>query len=272
MREWQELQRQLGEIVAELQLKPNQLPADYNDLHQAILTGFLGNIGTLDERREYEGARGTRFVVAPGTPLAAKPPRWIVAASLMETTRLYARMVAAVEPPWIEAAAEHLIKRSYTEPHWLEERGYVAAFESTSLYGLTLSSRRRVNYGSVAPAEAQQIFVREALVEGHTRLRAPFLDHNRHLRREVEQLEAKLRRRDVLVDEQAMTDFYLQRLPPHVHSAAALEKWLRGPQPAESLRMSRRDLMRREVPEDHGDESPGPAALRGQRAAAGVRL
>lgn len=249
MREWQELQRQLGEIVAELQLKPNQLPADYNDLHQAILTGFLGNIGTLDERREYEGARGTRFVVAPGTPLAAKPPRWIVAASLTETTRLYARMVAAVEPPWIEAAAEHLIKRSYTEPHWLEERGYVAAFESTSLYGLALSSRRRVNYGSVAPVEAQQIFVREALVEGHTRLRAPFLDHNRHLRREVEQLEAKLRRRDVLVDEQAMTDFYLQRLPPHIHSAAALEKWLRGPHPTESLRMSRRDLMRREVPE-----------------------
>lgn len=249
LREWQELQRQLGEIVAELQLKPNQLPADYNDLHQAILTGFLGNIGTLDERREYEGARGTRFVVAPGTPLAAKPPRWIVAASLMETTRLYARMVAAVEPPWIEAAAEHLIKRTYTEPHWLEERGYVAAFESTSLYGLTLSSRRRVNYGSVAPAEAQQIFVREALVEGHTRLRAPFLDHNRHLRREVEQLEAKLRRRDVLVDEQAITDFYLQRLPAHIHSSAALEKWLRGPHPTESLRMSRRDLMRRDVPE-----------------------
>ena len=220
MREWQELQRQLGDIVAELQLRPNQLPADYNDLHQAILTGFLGNIGALDERREYEGARGTRFVIAPGTPLAAKPPKWVVAASLMETTRLYARMVAAVEPQWIEAAAEHLIKRSYSEPHWVEERGFVAAFESTSLYGLTLSSRRRVNYGSVAPREAQQIFVREALVEGHTRLRAPFLEHNRRLRREVEQLEAKLRRRDVLVDEQAMTDFYLQRLPP----AGALDR------------------------------------------------
>ncbi|MGH6609808.1 MAG: DUF3418 domain-containing protein, partial [Burkholderiaceae bacterium] len=182
MREWQELHRQLGETAVELELRPNQNAAAYGDLHQAILTGFLGNIGALDEKREYEGARGTRFVIAPGTPLASKPPQWVVAASLMETTRLYARMLAAVEPPWIESAGAHLIKRSYSEPHWVEERGYVAAFESTSLYGLTLSARRRVNYGSVAPREAREIFVREALVEGHSRFRAAFLDHNRRLR------------------------------------------------------------------------------------------
>jgi ATP-dependent helicase HrpA len=263
MREWQELQRQLADIAAELDLKPNQVPAEYNDLHQAVLTGFLGNIGALDERREYEGARGSRFVIAPGTPLASKPPKWVVAASLTETTRLYARMVAAVEPPWIEAAAEHLIKRSYSEPHWVEERGFVAAFESTSLYGLTLSSRRRVNYGSVAPAEAQQIFVREALVEGRMRLRASFLDHNRRLRREVEQLEAKLRRRDVLVDELTITDFYLQRLPPSVHSTATLEKWLRGPHPAGALQMSRSDLMRRDVPEVTATSHPDKIRLAG---------
>lgn len=262
MREWQELQRQLGDIAGELELRPNQLPAEYNDLHQAILTGFLGNIGVLDERREYEGARGSRFVIAPGTPLAAKPPRWVVAANLMETTRLYARMVAAVEPPWIEAAAEHLIKRSYSEPHWVEERGFVAAFESTSLYGLTLSSRRRVNYGSVAPREAQQIFVREALVEGHARLRTSFVEQNRRLRSEVEQLEAKLRRRDVLVDEQAMTDFYLQRLPEQVHSVATLEKWLRG-HPADALLMSRADLMRRDVPEVAASTHPDSLGLAG---------
>ncbi|HKQ14013.1 MAG TPA: ATP-dependent RNA helicase HrpA [Steroidobacteraceae bacterium] len=262
MREWQELQRQLADIVAELQLKPNQLPADYNDLHQAILTGFLGNIGALDERREYEGARGTRFVIAPGTPLASKPPKWVVAASLTETTRLYGRMVAAVEPPWIEAAAEHLLKRSYNEPHWVEERGFVAAFESTSLYGLALSSRRRVNYGSVAPAEAQQIFVREALVDGHTRLRAKFLEHNRHLRREVEQLEAKLRRKDVLVDEQTLTDFYRQRLPAEVNSIAALEKWLRA-HPTGALQMTRRDLMRRDVPEVTAASHPDKLRLAG---------
>jgi ATP-dependent helicase HrpA len=263
MREWQELQRQLTEMTGELKLRPNQLPAAYNDLHQAILTGFLGNIGTLDERREYEGARGSRFVVAPGTPLAAKPARWIVAANLMETTRLYARMVAAVEPQWIEAAGEHLIKRSYSEPHWVEERGFVAAFESTALYGLTLSARRRVNYGSVAPSEAQQIFVREALVAGHTRLRTPFLEHNRRLWHEVERLEAKLRRRDVLVDEQAITDFYLQRLPPQVHSTAALEKFRRTPRPPHALNMSQSDLMRRAVPEVTAASHPDTATLAG---------
>ena len=268
MREWQELQRQLAETARELELRPNQQPAEYDDLHQAILTGFLGNIGALDERREYEGARGSRFVVAPGTPLAAKPPKWIVAANLMETTRLYARMVAAVEPQWIEAAGEHLIKRSYSEPHWVEERGFVAVFESTSLYGLTLSSRRRVNYGNVAPREAQQIFVREALVEGHARLRShvrnqSWLEHNRRLRREIEQLEAKLRRRDVLVDEQALTDFYLQRLPPQVNAVAALEKWLRAPQAAQALRMTRGDVMRRDVPEITAESHPDSLHLGG---------
>jgi ATP-dependent helicase HrpA len=263
MREWQELQRQLADIAGELELRPNELPAEYPDLHQAILTGFLGNIGVLDERREYEGARGSRFVIAPGTPLAAKPPKWVVAANLMETTRLYARMVAAVEPAWIEAAADHLIKRSYSEPHWVSERGFVAAFESTSLYGLTLTARRRVNYGSVAPREAQQIFVREALVEGHARLRAPFVEQNRRLRREVEQLEAKLRRRDVVVDEQTLTDFYLQRLPEQVHSTAALEKWLRSPQAAGSLLMSRADVMRREVPEVTATSHPDRLRLAG---------
>ncbi len=261
MREWQELHRQLGEITADLKLGRNQTPAEYGDLHQAILTGFLGNIGALDERREYEGARGSRFVIAPGTPLAAKPPKWVVAANLMETTRLYARMVAAVEPPWIEAAGAHLLKRSYSEPHWVEERGFVAASESTSLYGLTLAAGRRVNYGSVAPREAQEIFVREALVEGRTRLRAPFLDHNRQLRREIERLEAKLRRRDVLVDEQAMCDFYMSRLPPDVHSIAALDKWLRHAPRA--LYMSRSDLLRRDTPEITSASHPDTLHVRG---------
>jgi ATP-dependent helicase HrpA len=255
MREWQELYRQLGEIAKDLRLKKNAIPAEYADLHQAILTGFLGNIGALDERREYEGARGTRFVIAPGTPLASKPPKWVVAASLMETTRLFARMVAAVEPHWIEAAGEHLLKREYAEPHWIEPRGFVAAFESTSLYGLTLSSRRRVNYGNVAPREAREIFVREALVEGHTRFRADFLQHNRRLRREVEVLEAKIRRRDVLVDEQTMVDFYLARLPEHVHSIAALERRLKEGE-RRPLFTTLADWMRRDVPEVTAESHP----------------
>lgn len=249
MREWQELYRQLGDIVEELKLSANQAAAEYGDLHQAILTGFLGGIGVLDERREYEGARGTRFVIAPGTPLSSKPPKWIVAASLMETTRLYARMVAAVEPQWIEAAGQHLVKRNYSEPHWVEERGFVAAFESTSLYGLTLAARRRVNYGNVAPREAQEIFVREALIEGRSRLRAPFLVENRALKAQVERMEAKIRRRDILIDEQAQSDFYLSRLPPEINSIAAMERWLRDPagRHGAELKMTLSDLTRRSV-------------------------
>jgi len=262
LREWKELQRQLSDVAADLELKVNTAPAEYADLHQAILTGFLGGIGSLDERREYEGARGTRFVIAPGTPLASRPPKWVVAASLMETTRLYARMVAAVEPQWIEAAGAHLIKRSYSEPHWVRERGFVAAFESTALYGLTLTARRRVNFGSVEPEQARQIFVREALVEGQTDFRAKFLDANRALRREVEALEAKIRRRDILVDEQTMVDFYVQRLPPDVNSIATLQRWLKTPQARQgaALTMTLADLMRRDAPD--ADAANFPDVLR----------
>ncbi|HYM36162.1 MAG TPA: ATP-dependent RNA helicase HrpA, partial [Steroidobacteraceae bacterium] len=227
MREWQELHRQLEEAIDEIGLRPNQVAAEYADLHQAILTGFLGSIGQLDEKRDYLGARGTRFTIAPGTPLATKPPKWIVAGSIVETTRVFARMVASVEPQWIESAGAHLLKRSYTEPHWVEQRGFVAAFESLSLYGLLLAAQRRVNYGSVAPKEAREIFVREALVEGRSQLRAEFLRHNAKLRAQVESMEAKIRRRDILVDEHAQCTFYLERIPEHVNSVAAMEKWLK---------------------------------------------
>lgn len=282
LREWQELHRQLSDTVEELKLRLNAQPADYADLHQAILTGFLGGIGALDEKREYQGARGSRFVIAPGTPLASKPPKWVVAASLMETTRLYARMLAAVEPLWIEAAAAHLIKRSYSEPHWVEERGFVAALESTALYGLTLAANRRVNYGNVAPREAREIFVREALVEGRSKVRAAFVGQNRELRHHVEQMEAKIRRRDILVDEQTICDFYLARLPEHIHSTAALERWLKDsthpivrrthgahPAPASSqlpvasLAMSLSDLMRRDVPEITAQSHPDTFEIAG---------
>jgi ATP-dependent helicase HrpA len=268
MREWQELRRQLDDLTEELKLPVNQVPAEYGDLHQAILTGFLGGIGMLDEKREYEGARGTRFVIAPGTPLASKPPKWVVAANLTETTRLYARMVAAVEPDWIEAAGAHLIKRSYSEPHWVEERGFVAAFESASLYGLTLATKRRVHYGNVAPREAREIFVREALIEGRSRFRAQFLEHNRELRRQVEFMEAKIRRRDILVDEQVLCDFYLTRLPEHIHSTAALERWLKDPAARRGdgqagLTMTLEDVMRRAVPEITADSHPGTMHIAG---------
>mgnify|MGYP001176823434 FL=1 len=251
MREWQELHAELEDAVAELGLRPNVEPATYADLHQAILTGFLSSIGRLTERREYEGARGTRFVIAPGTPLAARPPRWVVAASLVETTRLYARMVAAVAPGWIETAGAHLLKRTYDDAHWLESRGYVAAYEAVSLYGLQLAARRRVNFGNIAPDVAREIFVREALVGGRAQIRGEFFTANRKLRAEIEYLEAKIRRRDILVDERTQMDFYLARIPRHISSVPAFERWREEAERREPrlLFMTREDLVRRDAPE-----------------------
>lgn len=243
MREWQEVHGQLREAIDELGLKANQMDPSFSDFHQAILCGFLGGIGTLDVNREYLGARSTRFVIAPGTPLASKPPQWVVAASLVETNRMYARMVAAIEPEWIESVAAHLLKRIYSEPTWEARRGFVSALQNTSLYGLVLSVGRRINYASVAPLEARQLFVRHALVEGNIDLRSDFLDHNRAIIKKVEALEAKIRRRDLLITEQGQVDFYLCHLPEHIHSTTALKGWMREQRLAlQSLRMTLEDI------------------------------
>jgi ATP-dependent RNA helicase HrpA len=312
MREWQELHSQLSQGMRELELRPNQVEASYTDLHQAILTGFLGSIGNLDEKREYDGPRGMRFVIAPGTPLASKPPKWVVAGSLLETTRLYARMVAAVDAGWIESAGAHLVKRTYSEPHWVEGRGFVAAFESISLYGLTLASRRRVNYGAIAPIDAREIFIREALIGGDGRgrlaeaptfggagarneadaarnagrgnavrgagggrhragangaIRGDFLHANRKLREEVAALEAKIRRRDIVVDEQAQMEFYAKRIPERVSSVSAFEHWRAGAERENPrvLYMSRADLMQRDAPDAAADRFPDDFLVGGNR-------
>jgi ATP-dependent helicase HrpA len=267
MREWQELHAQLTGSVKELDLRRNDKPARYSDLHQAILTGFLSAIGHLDERREYVGARGTRFVIAPGTPLASRRPRWVVAGSLVETSRLFARMVASVQPQWIEGAGSHLLKRNYSDPHWVEAHGFVAAYESVSLYGLTLAARRRVSYGSVAPVEAREIFAREALAEGKLGARAGFLEANRRLRADIERMEAKIRRRDILIDEQTQTNFYLARLPERMSTLAAFERWRTEAERADPqlLFMSPADLMRREASEAGSSQFPDELVLHSNR-------
>lgn len=250
----------LRETLAEIGLRPKagSKPPGYAQLHQAILTGFVGSVGRMREKREYDGTRGMRFVIAPGTKLAAHPPKWVVAASLVETTRVYARMVASVQPGWIEAAAAHLVKRTYSEAHWLESRGYVAAYESVSLHGLLLTARRRVNYSAIAPREAHEIFLREALVEGRARFGGGFLEANRRLREEIELLEAKIRRRDILVDAEALVDFYRARVPEHVSTVAGFERWRVEAERANPglLYMSRSDLMRRDVPEVNEETFP----------------
>lgn len=258
LREWQDLHAQLTRAIVELDLRPNEVPATFAELHQAILSGFLGSIGQLDERREYLGPRGNRFVIAPGTPLASRPPKWIVAGSLMETARLYARMVAAIDPAWIEAAAQHLVKRAYSEPHWVRERGAVLAYETVTLYGLTLASQRRVNYGSVVPREAQQIFIREALVVGNSDVRGEFLDANRTTMARAALVEDKLRRRDVLLDESAFVEFYAARIPERIHSVATFESWRSKAERAQPkvLYMTDADVRRADAPQADLTEYP----------------
>jgi ATP-dependent helicase HrpA len=265
LREWQDLHGQLGAAAQDLNLKRNETAADHADLHRAILSGLLGSIGLQDERREFLGARGTRFVIAPGTPLATKPPKWVVAANLLETTRLYARMVAAVQPGWIESVAGHLLRREYSDPHWVSSRGQVSALESVTLYGLPLASGRRISYGAVAPAAAHEIFVQEALVAGRSSIDAPFVAANRTLKAYVEGLEARIRRHDILVDEPTLAQFYAARIPLAVNSVAGFERWWRDVSPAtpEALHMSLSDLCRRDAPEAGGENFPQTLSVAG---------
>ncbi len=202
-------------------------PGTPEEVHRALLAGLLSNIGCKDENREYLGARNSRFAIHPGSALFKEGPKWIVAAERVETTRVYGRMVARVQPGWIEAAGAHLLQRSYSEPHWQAEAGQVAAFERVTLYGVTLVPRRRVNYGPINPAEAREVFIRFALAGGDFETRAPFWRHNRELIEYVQHLEAKSRRRDILVDEEAIVAFYDQRVPPGIYSTALFERWLR---------------------------------------------
>jgi len=272
MREWQDLHGQLTRSVRDLDLRPSRAPASYAQLHQAILTGFLGSVGALNPKREYDGPRGMRFVIAPGTPLAARPPKWLVAGSLLETTRLYARMVASVNPAWIERAGAHLLRRTYSEAHWVAGRGFVAAFESVALCGLPLVSRRRVNYGPIAPQEARDLFIREVLLDperGPARqvVGGEFLEANRRLRAQIERLEAKIRRRDILAAEEAQLAFYSARIPATVSSVAGFEQWRAGAERRDPrlLYMSRADLMRREAAEVEQGQFPDELEIGGNR-------
>lgn len=261
MREWQDLHAQLAEIAASQRLLPNSDPAPSNLLHQAILAGFLGGIGVLDEARTYLGARDVRFTIAPGTPLARRTPRWIVAASLVETQRLYARMVAQVQPSWIESAGAHLVRRSYGEAHWEAARGMVMARETVSLYGRVLSSGRQVNFAPIDPALARRMFVEEALVRGNSTLRAAFLERNASLHSELESIEARLRRRDLLAPEDALTGFYLERIPADIASTRAFERWWRGEEPDHPGRLDvPRDVLL-SMPLPRFDPSDFPAML-----------
>jgi len=225
IREWQDLVYQLSTVVKELDYPVNQSEADYDAIHQAITAGLLSHLGFKDKEREFLGARNARFVVFPGSSQAKKPPKWVVAAELVETSRLFARGVAKIQPAWLEQQAEHLIKKSYSEPHWSTKQQAVMAYESVRLYGVTLVNKRLVNYGKIDLVVAREVFIRSALVEGQWQAKHQFLKINQQLLDDAEALEQKQRRRDVRVDDQVLFDFYAERLPQDIVSASHFNRW-----------------------------------------------
>ncbi len=248
VQEWHDIHSQLREQLLEMGLKEGAAPGTPEEIHRALLTGLLCNIGFKDER-DYQGARNSHFVIHPSSGLFKESPKWIVAAERIETSRHYGRIVARVQPAWIEEAGRHLIQRTYSEPHWQSESGQVAAYERVTLFGVTLVPKRRVNYGPINTAESREIFLRFGLVEGDFDTRAPFWRHNRELIEYVQHLEAKSRRRDILVDEEAIYAFYAERIPEGIYSKAQFEQWLRSAtaKDPKCLHMRMSDLMRHEA-------------------------
>ncbi len=253
VREWRDIHSQLHTVVAEHKWRLNTLPASYEQLHLSMLSGLLGNVGCKVEAEstqgEYLGARGIKFYPHPGAHLVKKPGRWIVAAELVETTRLFGRGIAAIEPQWLEQVGGHLLKKQLLDPHWEKKAAEVVALERATLYGIVVYSGRRVNYGRVDLAGAREIFIRQALLDGQWETRLPFLEANHKLIAKVEDLEHKARRQDVLVDEELIFAFYDQQLPADVCSGYSFENWYREAikKNQKLLLLTREELMRHEA-------------------------
>ncbi len=258
LREWHDIHQQLHVQLAELGLKFNQQEASYDSIHRALLSGLLSHIATKTDKFEYTGGRNLKLHIFPGSALHKKGPKWIMAAELVETGKLYARIVAKIEPEWIEPIAGDLVRRQYTDPHWEKKPAQVVAFESVSLNGLPIVSRRRVHYGPIDPSLSNEIFIRSALVEGDWHCRAKFFQHNRHLIEEIELLEQKSRRRDVLVDDDALFDFYRSRIPDNIINGAGFEKWRKQAEKKDPdlLMLSKEVLMQHQAEQVTADQFP----------------
>ncbi|ULR91004.1 ATP-dependent RNA helicase HrpA [Comamonas sp. B21-038] len=250
VREWRDIHSQLLTVVKEQRWPMNEEAAGYEAVHLSMLSGLLGNIGFKTEEGDgYLGARGIRFHPHPGAHLSKKPGRWIVAAELVETSRLYGRGIAAIEPQWLEQVGAHLLRKQLLDPHWEKKQGEVAAYERATLYGLVVYSQRRISYGKIDPQGARDIFIRQALVEGDWETRLPFLQANQKLIAKVEELEHKSRRQDVLVDDALIYAFYDQQIPQDICTGRALERWVKdeSARNPDLLRLSREELMRHEA-------------------------
>lgn len=241
IREWQDIYSQLRTVAKQMGIHLNEDDAADQSIHVSLLAGLLSHIGMKDVkeskdsgpggarkdggRNEYLGARNAKFAIFPGSALFKKPPRFVMSAELVETSRLWARVNARIEPEWIEPLAEHLLKRTYSEPHWEKDQAAVMAYEKVTLYGVPIVAQRKVNYGRIDPETSRELFIRNALVEGDWRTHHKFFADNRKLLTEVEELEHRARRRDILVDDETLFDFYDQRVPEHVVSGAHFDSW-----------------------------------------------
>lgn len=301
MREWADIRRQFAEMLQEVETRerrparrrdqglssqvsvqagaggrgngdPSAFP--YEAVHRALLTGLLSQVATLHEERTYLGARGVKMQIFPGSGLARRKPKWLVAAELVETRRLFARTVAEIRPAWVEELAGHLVSRSYGEPRWHKRSGRVVAEEQVTLFGLILVSGRKVDYARIAPQEARRLFIRDGLVAGEVRTRGAFLAHNQALVEEIERLEAKARRRDVLVDEEQLVAFYDARLPTDISDAAAFERWRRRVERKDPYRLyiTREALVRRDTAEISAEQYPDRIVVAGVEIALAYQL
>ncbi|MFF3990294.1 ATP-dependent RNA helicase HrpA [Streptomyces sp. NPDC001797] len=229
IREWQDIYTQLRTVAKQMGIHLNEEDAPDDRVHVSLLAGLLSHIGMKDvkdgAKNEYLGARSAKFALFPGSALFKKTPRFVMSAELVETSRLWARVNAKIEPEWVEPLAEHLLKRTYSEPHWEKDQAAVMAFEKVTLYGVPIVADRKVNYGRIDPETSRELFIRNALVEGDWRTHHKFFADNRRLLNEVEELEHRARRRDIVVDDDTLFDFYDQRVPEHVVSGAHFDSW-----------------------------------------------
>ncbi|MCH0542130.1 ATP-dependent RNA helicase HrpA [Streptomyces sp. MUM 203J] len=229
IREWQDIYSQLRTVAKQMGIHLSDQDAGDQQIHVSLLAGLLSHVGMKDvkegAKNEYLGARGAKFAVFPGSALFKKPPRFVMSAELVETSRLWARVNAKIEPEWIEPLAGHLLKRTYSEPHWEKDQAAVVAYEKVTLYGVPIVAQRKVNYGRIDPEISRELFIRNALVEGDWRTHHKFFADNRKLLTEVEELEHRARRRDILVDDETLFDFYDRRVPDHVVSGAHFDSW-----------------------------------------------
>ncbi|MFC1589713.1 ATP-dependent RNA helicase HrpA [Pseudomonadota bacterium] len=268
IREWVDTHKQIRRMLNELDIKFNKHPANYDTIHRALLTGLLGNLGLKDDNKEYLGARNKRFHIFPGSGLFKNPPKWIMSAEIVETSRVYARTNAKIEPEWIEQKAAHLLKRSYSNPHWEKKPAQVVASEQTSFYGLVINPEKKVNFGKIDPKLSREIFIQSALVEQDFDCKAEFFRHNQKLIAQLEKLEAKSRRQDILVEDTILFQFYDEKIPEHVHNGVLFNTWLKqcqkeAPEKLKQLFISKQDLMQQDAEHVSSEQFPDHLEMNG---------